>query len=122
MVGLQRLEDLATQVRDEARSHLAGEPQAGAGERAHDASMEATTKLQKAGRAFLLRLVAEHGPRGAARILRALADESRQSASRKGGTVCSNGQQSDLIAVCCAKCARRDVQAVGSNPVLVGPT
>jgi hypothetical protein len=37
--------------------------------------MEATTKLQKAGRAFLLRLVAEYGPRGAARVVRALADE-----------------------------------------------
>ena len=32
-------------------------------------------KLQKAARAFLLRLVAEYGPRGAARILRSLADE-----------------------------------------------
>jgi hypothetical protein len=30
-------------------------------------------KLQRAGRAFLLRLVVEHGPRGAARILRRLA-------------------------------------------------
>jgi hypothetical protein len=29
---------------------------------AHDADMEATTKLQKAGRAFLLRLVAEYAP------------------------------------------------------------
>jgi hypothetical protein len=37
--------------------------------------MEATTKLQKAGRAFLLRLVAEYGPLGAARVLRGLADE-----------------------------------------------
>jgi hypothetical protein len=37
--------------------------------------MEAATKLQKAGRAFLLRLVAEYGPREAARILRSLADE-----------------------------------------------
>ena len=37
--------------------------------------MEATTKLQKAGRAFLLRLVAEFGPLEAARILRKLADE-----------------------------------------------
>lgn len=34
-----------------------------------------STKLQKAGRTFLLRLVAEYGPRGAARILRMLADE-----------------------------------------------
>ena len=37
--------------------------------------MEATTQLQKAGRAFLLRLVAEYGPLGAARILRSLTDE-----------------------------------------------
>jgi hypothetical protein len=36
---------------------------------------KARTKLQKAGRAFLLRLVAEYGPREAARVLRALADE-----------------------------------------------
>ena len=43
--------------------------------RAHDAGMEAATKLQKAGRAFLLHLVAEYGPRGAARVLRALANE-----------------------------------------------
>jgi hypothetical protein len=28
----------------------------------HRFSMEATTKLQKAGRAFLLRLVVEYGP------------------------------------------------------------
>jgi hypothetical protein len=32
-------------------------------------------KLQRAGRAFLLRLVAEYGPVEAARILRRLADE-----------------------------------------------
>ena len=32
-------------------------------------------KLQRAGRDFLMRLVAKHGPRGAAPILRALADE-----------------------------------------------
>jgi hypothetical protein len=37
--------------------------------------MEATTKLQKAGRAFLLRLITEHGLDGPARVLRALADE-----------------------------------------------
>jgi hypothetical protein len=37
--------------------------------------MEAATKLQKAGRAFLLRLVAAFGPLEAARVLRALADE-----------------------------------------------
>ena len=47
----------------------------GAAARAHDAGMEATTKLQNAGRAFLLRLVAEYGPIEAARVLRALADE-----------------------------------------------
>jgi hypothetical protein len=47
----------------------------GAKARAHDAGMEATTKLQKAGRALLLRLVAEYGPLEAARILRKLADE-----------------------------------------------
>jgi len=40
--------------------------------------MESITKLQKAGRAFLLRLVAEHGLAGAARVLRVLADESEQ--------------------------------------------
>jgi hypothetical protein len=34
-----------------------------------------TTKFQKAGRTFLLRLVAELGPDEAARTLRALADE-----------------------------------------------
>ncbi len=32
-------------------------------------------KLQRAGRDFLMRLVAKHGPRGATRILRALAEE-----------------------------------------------
>ena len=32
-------------------------------------------KLQRAGRAFLMRLVAKHGLAGAARVLRALADE-----------------------------------------------
>ena len=37
--------------------------------------MAPITKLQKAGRVFLLRLVAEYGPRGAARVLRRLADE-----------------------------------------------
>jgi hypothetical protein len=35
----------------------------------------ATTKLRKAGRTFLLRLVAKYGPLGAARIPRRLADE-----------------------------------------------
>jgi hypothetical protein len=47
----------------------------GAEGRLHDAGMEVTTRLQKAGRALLLRLVAEHGFAGAARVLRALADE-----------------------------------------------
>ena len=42
---------------------------------AQDAGMEATTKLQKAGLAFLVRLIAEYGLRGEARVLRALADE-----------------------------------------------
>jgi hypothetical protein len=37
--------------------------------------MRTITKLQEAGRTFLLRLVAEHGLAGAARMLRALADE-----------------------------------------------
>ena len=32
-------------------------------------------KLQRAGRDFLMRLVAKHGPQGAARVLRALAVE-----------------------------------------------
>jgi hypothetical protein len=32
-------------------------------------------KLQRAGRDFLLRLIARHGLRAAARVLRALADE-----------------------------------------------
>jgi len=37
--------------------------------------MNASPKLQKAGRRFLLRLVAENGPEGAVRVLRDLADE-----------------------------------------------
>jgi hypothetical protein len=40
-----------------------------------NARMETTTKLQKAGPAFLLRLVAEYGPLEAAVSLRSLADE-----------------------------------------------
>jgi hypothetical protein len=44
--------------------------------------MASTTKLQKAGRAFLLRLVAEYGARAAARILRALSDELERPKSR----------------------------------------
>jgi len=44
--------------------------------RAMLAGMEsASPKLQRAGRAFLLRLVAEHGPQAAAQVLRELADE-----------------------------------------------
>ena len=42
----------------------------GAEARAHDAGMEAATKLHRAGRQFLLRLVSEYGPVGAAGILR----------------------------------------------------
>jgi hypothetical protein len=38
------------------------------------------TKLQRAGRDFLLRLIATHGLAGAARVLRALADELEQLA------------------------------------------
>jgi hypothetical protein len=37
--------------------------------------MDASPKLQKAGRAFLLRLVAENGAEEAARILRDMAEE-----------------------------------------------
>lgn len=37
--------------------------------------MNASPKLQRAGRAFLLRLVAENGPDEAARALRSLSDE-----------------------------------------------
>jgi hypothetical protein len=37
--------------------------------------MDTNSKLQKAGRAFLLRLTARHGLARAARVLRALADE-----------------------------------------------
>ena len=57
----------------------------GAEARIHDAGMEATTKRQKAGRTFLLRLIAEYGPQGAARILRSLADEIE--APRRAGEV-----------------------------------
>ena len=40
-------------------------------------------KLQRVGRDFLMRLVAKHGLHGAARMLRALADElSRLSEER----------------------------------------
>jgi hypothetical protein len=47
--------------------------------------MEVTTKIQKPGRAFLLRLVAEYGPLEAARLLRALADELEElGADRRG--------------------------------------
>jgi hypothetical protein len=37
--------------------------------------MAKPAKLQRAGRDFLIRLVARHGLAGAARVLRALADE-----------------------------------------------
>ena len=39
-------------------------------------------KLQRAGRDFLLRFIAKHGLRGAARILRRLADEIEDLATR----------------------------------------
>ena len=47
--------------------------------------MTGPSKLQKAGRAFVLRLVAEHGPIEAARILRALADELEVLAHEQAG-------------------------------------
>ena len=50
----------------------------------HDAGMEATTKLQKAGRNFLMRL-AKHGLRGAMRVLRALPDELELAADSGDG-------------------------------------
>ena len=40
-------------------------------------------KLQRAGRDFLLRLIAQHGLDGAARILRALADELGSGTERE---------------------------------------
>ena len=46
--------------------------------------MEATTKLQKAGRNFLMRL-AKHGLRGAMRVLRALPDELELAADSGDG-------------------------------------
>ena len=48
--------------------------------RPHAPGMEATTKQQKAGRRFLLQLVAEYGPVEAATILRRLADEIEELA------------------------------------------
>ena len=42
---------------------------------ARTCTLKRMDKLQRAGRDFLMRLVAKHGPAGAARILRALADE-----------------------------------------------
>jgi plasmid stabilization system protein ParE len=42
--------------------------------------MEASPKLQRAGRTFLLRLVAENGPEEAARILRDIASEIKELA------------------------------------------
>ena len=53
--------------------HLQRDGRGGPRSRCRDGG--STTKLQKAGRAFLLRLVAEYGPSEAARVLRALADE-----------------------------------------------
>jgi hypothetical protein len=46
-------------------------------------------KLQKAGRTFLLRLIAQHGLAGATRVLRALADEL------DGLAIGDRGQDSD---------------------------
>jgi hypothetical protein len=60
----------------------------GAEARAPNAGMEATTNLQKAGRAFLLRLVAEGGPQGAARVLRRLADEPEALEALARGSNC----------------------------------
>jgi len=57
----------------------------GAEARAHDAAWKPLRRLRKAGRAFLLRLVAEYGPLGAARILRSLTDEIE--AHRRAGEV-----------------------------------
>ena len=47
-------------------------------------------KLQRAGRDFLLRLVAKHGLQGAGRVLRALADEQE--------ALCRTSVPSDLSA------------------------
>jgi hypothetical protein len=47
----------------------------------HAQRMGKPTKLQGAGRSFLLRLIAEHGLAGATRVLRALADEIEVLAS-----------------------------------------
>jgi hypothetical protein len=71
----------------------------GAAARAHDAGMEATTKLQKAGRAFLLRLVAEYGPSEAARVLRAPAEEiDALAVSSMYQHLCRAGFRCDKIA------------------------
>jgi len=43
-------------------------------------------KLKRAGRDFLLRLIAQHGLAGAARVLRALADEIERLAREKRGS------------------------------------
>jgi hypothetical protein len=40
-----------------------------------DAHARRMDKLQRSGRAFLIRVVAKHGLAGAARVLRALADD-----------------------------------------------
>ena len=68
-------------------------------------------KLQRAGRDFLMRLVAQHGLDGAARVLRALAMNWTAFA---GSPSASRTRAAELV--------RRDVQGVGSNPVLAGPT
>ena len=50
-------------------------------------------KLQRAGRDFLMRLVAKHGLQGAARVLRALANELETLA----GLRCKRARQSQTI-------------------------
>jgi hypothetical protein len=46
---------------------------------------ERSRYLQRAGRDFLMRLVAKHGLAGAARVLRALADELELAADSGDG-------------------------------------
>jgi len=48
--------------------------------------MNASLKLHRAGRAFLLRLVAENGPAEACRILREIAAEIEELQSEEGPT------------------------------------
>jgi plasmid stabilization system protein ParE len=50
----------------------------------HAGGMSTPTKLQKARRAFLMRLVAEKGPDRAVEYLRQLADEIEQLAEDEG--------------------------------------